>query len=193
MRRDYLSLAMAFLLPVILLLIYAYAITFDVDNIRTVVYDRDKSSISRELIAEFVDRVLHHCRLTRLLRRDRPLSRFGQSQGGHHHSLATFAKNIRTGQAGRQWRSSSTGANRIRRPSPRGTSRASRRGSPGGSGPARDQAPHRPANQGLVQPRAEIEEFPHSRTHRHHHVRHHLPSHLPHRSRGSGTGAPWSS
>jgi ABC-2 type transport system permease protein len=53
-RRDYLSLAMAFLMPVILLLIYAYAITFDVNNIYTVVYDRDRSSLSRELVAEFV-------------------------------------------------------------------------------------------------------------------------------------------
>lgn len=52
-RRDHLSLAMAFLLPVILLLIYAYAITFDVDNIFTVVYDRDKSSVSRKLISGF--------------------------------------------------------------------------------------------------------------------------------------------
>lgn len=52
-RRDYLSLAMAFLLPVILLLIYAYAITLDVHHIRTVVCDRDKSSLSRELIAQF--------------------------------------------------------------------------------------------------------------------------------------------
>ncbi len=52
-RRDHLSLAMAFVLPVMLLLIYAYAITFDVDNIFTVVYDRDKSSLSRELIAGF--------------------------------------------------------------------------------------------------------------------------------------------
>ncbi len=53
-RRDYLSLAMAFLLPIILLLIYAYAITFDVDNILTVVLDRDRSSLSRELVSEFV-------------------------------------------------------------------------------------------------------------------------------------------
>jgi ABC-2 type transport system permease protein len=52
-RRDYLSLALAFLLPVILLLIYAYAITLDVHHIRTVVCDRDKSSLSRELIAQF--------------------------------------------------------------------------------------------------------------------------------------------
>ncbi len=52
-KRDPFSLILAFLLPVILLVIYGYAISFDVDNITTIVYDRDKSSISRELIAEF--------------------------------------------------------------------------------------------------------------------------------------------
>jgi len=52
-RRDPFSLAMAFLMPVILLFIYGYAITFDVAHIPTVVYDRDKSSLSRELIAQF--------------------------------------------------------------------------------------------------------------------------------------------
>lgn len=51
-HRDPLSLAMAFLLPVILLIIFAYAITLDVDNLSMVVYDRDRSSLSRELIAE---------------------------------------------------------------------------------------------------------------------------------------------
>ena len=54
-RRDTLSLAMAFALPAMLLVIYAYAITFDVDNILTVVYDRDKSSTSRDLIAQFAE------------------------------------------------------------------------------------------------------------------------------------------
>ena len=52
-RRDPLSLAMAFALPAMLLFIYAYAITFDVDNILTIVYDLDKTSTSRELIAHF--------------------------------------------------------------------------------------------------------------------------------------------
>ncbi|OPY61256.1 MAG: Inner membrane transport permease YbhS [Syntrophorhabdaceae bacterium PtaU1.Bin034] len=52
-KRDPLSLALAFALPAILLLIYGYAISFDVDKISTVVYDADKSSISRELVAEF--------------------------------------------------------------------------------------------------------------------------------------------
>ncbi|MBZ0157759.1 MAG: ABC transporter permease [Alphaproteobacteria bacterium] len=51
-RRDPLSLAMAFLMPVMLLFLFGYAITLDVDNLRTVVYDQDKSGISRELIRE---------------------------------------------------------------------------------------------------------------------------------------------
>jgi ABC-2 type transport system permease protein len=51
--RDPMSLAMAFLLPLILLFIYGFAVTFDVDRITTVVYDMDKSSISRELVDEF--------------------------------------------------------------------------------------------------------------------------------------------
>jgi ABC-2 type transport system permease protein len=52
-RRDRLSLAMAFLMPAMLLFIYGYAVTFDVDRITTVVCDLDKSSMSRELIHEF--------------------------------------------------------------------------------------------------------------------------------------------
>ena len=51
--RDPLSLAMAFLMPVMLLFIFGYAITLDVNNIRTVIYDMDNSSLSRELVAEF--------------------------------------------------------------------------------------------------------------------------------------------
>jgi len=51
--RDPFSLAMAFLMPVILLFIYGYAITFDIDKISTVVFDMDKSSLSRELVNQF--------------------------------------------------------------------------------------------------------------------------------------------
>jgi ABC-2 type transport system permease protein len=51
--RDPLSLAMAFLMPVMLLFIFGYAITLDVNNLKTVVYDLDKSSFSRELINSF--------------------------------------------------------------------------------------------------------------------------------------------
>src|SRR5512147_1571277 len=51
-RRDPLSLAMAFLMPVLLLVIFGYAITFDINDIPTAVVDLDKSSLSREFISE---------------------------------------------------------------------------------------------------------------------------------------------
>ena len=51
-RRDPLSLAMAFIMPVLLLLIFGYAITLDVNNLTTIVYDADQSSLSRELLRE---------------------------------------------------------------------------------------------------------------------------------------------
>ncbi len=51
-RRDPLSLAMAFIMPVLLLLIFGYAITLDVNNLTTIVYDADRSSLSRELTRE---------------------------------------------------------------------------------------------------------------------------------------------
>jgi ABC-2 type transport system permease protein len=50
--RDPLSLAMAFIMPVLLLFIFGYAITLDVNNLTTIVYDADRSSMSRELTAE---------------------------------------------------------------------------------------------------------------------------------------------
>ncbi len=50
--RDPFSLAMAFLVPLFLLTIFGYAITFDIREIDTVILDRDGSSRSRELTAE---------------------------------------------------------------------------------------------------------------------------------------------
>ena len=52
--RDPLSLAMAFLMPALLLFIFGYAITLDVDRLTTVVHDMDKTSLSRELVRQFV-------------------------------------------------------------------------------------------------------------------------------------------
>lgn len=49
--RDPLSLAMAFLMPLMLLFIFGYAITLDVNNLKTVVCDLDRSSLSRELVS----------------------------------------------------------------------------------------------------------------------------------------------
>ncbi|HET8760192.1 MAG TPA: ABC transporter permease [Nitrospiria bacterium] len=53
LRRDTRSLLLAFLLPVLLLVLFGYAITFDVEHIATAVLDQDRSARSRELIEAF--------------------------------------------------------------------------------------------------------------------------------------------
>ena len=53
LRRDTRSLIMAFALPVLLLILFGYAITWDVNEIRTIVVDQDKSARSRELLETF--------------------------------------------------------------------------------------------------------------------------------------------
>jgi len=49
--RDWRSLWMALAMPLLLLLLFGYALTLDVDQIPTVVYDQDQTPQSRELIA----------------------------------------------------------------------------------------------------------------------------------------------
>jgi ABC-2 type transport system permease protein len=49
--RDPLSLAMAFFMPAMLLIIFGYAITFDISEIKTIIYDLDKSPLSREFVS----------------------------------------------------------------------------------------------------------------------------------------------
>ncbi len=51
--RDRRSLAMALLMPVMMLLLYGYALSLDVDHIRTLVYDQDGTEASRGLVREF--------------------------------------------------------------------------------------------------------------------------------------------
>ena len=53
LRRNPRSLALAFLLPVLLVVLFGYAITWDVDDITTAVVDQDQSSRSRDLIDAF--------------------------------------------------------------------------------------------------------------------------------------------
>ena len=53
LRRDTRSLILAFLLPVLLLILFGYAISWDVRNIHTAVLDGDRSAQSRELIDAF--------------------------------------------------------------------------------------------------------------------------------------------
>ncbi len=53
LRRDTRSLVLAFLLPVLLLVLFGYAITWDVNDVPTAVLDQDRSSRSRELVDAF--------------------------------------------------------------------------------------------------------------------------------------------
>ncbi len=50
LSRDVRMLAVIFLFPVFLLIMFGYAINFDVHHIKIAVYDQDKSSTSREFI-----------------------------------------------------------------------------------------------------------------------------------------------
>ncbi len=53
LRRDARSLAMAFLVPALLILLFGYVITFDVTDVRLAVLDHDRTAPSRELVEAF--------------------------------------------------------------------------------------------------------------------------------------------
>jgi len=48
--RDFRSLYLAFVIPLLLIFLFGYALSLDVDNIQVVVVDHDKSPLSRDLI-----------------------------------------------------------------------------------------------------------------------------------------------
>jgi len=52
-RRDTRSLAMAFAVPAVMVVLFGYIITFDVNNIRMAVLDRDHTTQSRDLVDAF--------------------------------------------------------------------------------------------------------------------------------------------
>jgi len=52
-RRDPRSLALAFLLPLVLFTLFGYALSFDVDRVPLVVMDRDRTPQSRDLVEAF--------------------------------------------------------------------------------------------------------------------------------------------
>src|SRR5262245_28015189 len=54
-RRDPYTLTMLLGVPAFMLLLYGYALNFDVKHIRTAVEDRDRSRSSRDLVAAFVN------------------------------------------------------------------------------------------------------------------------------------------
>ena len=51
--RDRRSLTMALAMPVMMLLLYGYALSLDVDHIRTLIYDQDGTEASRSLMRQF--------------------------------------------------------------------------------------------------------------------------------------------
>src|ERR1700676_5687469 len=51
--RDARSLYLALALPLVMLLLFGYALTLDVDRIPTYIYDQDRTPQSRELIDQF--------------------------------------------------------------------------------------------------------------------------------------------
>ena len=79
--RDARSLGMALAMPVMMLLLFGYALSLDVDHIPTLVYDQDGTPASRDLIRQFqgsryfnVDRIRRRLRSHRARHRHQPRS-----------------------------------------------------------------------------------------------------------------------
>ena len=79
LRRDPRSLMLAFLLPLVMLLLFGYAITFDVKDIRLAVLDRSVTEQSRALVQAFQSsgyfKVVRYSRFQILPRRKRAKNR----------------------------------------------------------------------------------------------------------------------
>ena len=52
--RDPRSLGMGIAIPMIMLLLFGYALTLDVDKVPMVIWDQDRSQASREFISQFL-------------------------------------------------------------------------------------------------------------------------------------------
>lgn len=52
-RRDPISLGQVILLPIILMLLYGYALTFDIKHVTLAVYDQEQTQLSQDLIKRF--------------------------------------------------------------------------------------------------------------------------------------------
>jgi ABC-2 type transport system permease protein len=64
-RRDPVSLLQVILLPVVLLILYGYALTFDIKHVTVAVYDQEQSRLSEDFVNRF--RGTQYFRLTRFV------------------------------------------------------------------------------------------------------------------------------
>jgi ABC-2 type transport system permease protein len=71
LRRDRRSMILAFALPMLLLVFFGFAITFDIDDIAIAVVDEDRSVASRELLDAFV--ASDHFTIDRVLESREPI------------------------------------------------------------------------------------------------------------------------
>lgn len=55
LKRDKASLAIAFIMPIMMLILFGFAVTSDVKNVKLVVFDGDKTKESRALIEKFAN------------------------------------------------------------------------------------------------------------------------------------------
>ena len=64
LMRDFRSMYLAFAIPLLLILMFGYALSLDVDSVRTVVVDHDKTELSRDFIrklnASYYFEIIHH-------------------------------------------------------------------------------------------------------------------------------------
>ena len=65
-RRDPISLLEIILLPLVLMLLYGYALTFDIKKVTLAVYDQERSQFSQDLVRRF--RSTEYFQLARLPR-----------------------------------------------------------------------------------------------------------------------------
>jgi ABC-2 type transport system permease protein len=64
-RRDPRSLIQAILLPILLLVLYGYALTFDIKHVPTAIFDQEQSRVSQEFIRRF--RASEYFKVTRFV------------------------------------------------------------------------------------------------------------------------------
>jgi ABC-2 type transport system permease protein len=64
-RRDLVSLLQVILLPIVLLVLYGYALTFDIKHVTVAVYDQERSELSEDFINRF--RGTQYFRLSRFV------------------------------------------------------------------------------------------------------------------------------